>query len=551
MSEEKTQEKSSKEDAPAEKAPRKRKADSKGDAKRLPRKGPGALPWESLLGAPTAALLALVLFGMVNYLSARHYRRFDWTRHRNFTLSPRSREVLRGLSSPVDLYVLMGQREGQYSDVSELVDRYSAESQLVRVHRIDPDNQRDRFLELTRRLGIRVGRTNTADVASEAALVLTRGDRHWEIPRERMAGLAEDDTGASPAGERTATAQITVERALTEALLRVDRSDTSTVCFASGHGELPLQGGDDSLSGFAAELGHDNITTQGVELRGAFTVPARCEALVIAGAHTAFSEAEADALLTYLQRGGNLLLLADPTFLERRWVSTGLERVTRAVGIELTQALAVETERSHLVPEALPVHFLATEFGDHPATRSLRGQEQGVLVLTARALRRATDSSVVPESLLRTTGGAWGETSTLDAIQDGQLRHDSTDLSGPLDIALASRLPGAQAPAPAPGHARREAAGRVVVVGYSYLATNESFGPGMVGRFANSFFLQAAVGWLVERRELVEVPARPATAATLNVSVEDLRHIRLYAMGMVPLAAALVGLGVWRARKHR
>jgi hypothetical protein len=514
---------------------------------RPPHRERPARAWvENLVAAPAVVLLALVLFGLVNYLAARHYRRFDWTRHRLFTLSPRSREVVRGLRAPLDLYVLLGPREPQYSDVSELVERYAAESPQLHVHTLDPDRQRDRFLELSRRLGLRVGRTNTADVASEAAIVLVRGDRHWEIGRDKLSGLGDEGAGDESAGERVASAQVTVERAITQGIARIDRNDASKVCFATGHGELPLQGGDDSMSTLATELQHDNVTTQPVEVRGASTVPSDCDALVIAGPRQAFTPDEAEIVTRYLRAGGNVLMLLDPLFVERRFAPTGLEPVARLGGIELTQTVVVEGDPGHQIPETLPATFTAGEFGDHPITRALRGTDARVLVTTARALRRAPGAGVVPESLLRTTGSAWGETGTLDAVRDGALRRDGDDISGPVDLAMAAQVPDVQSRA---GGRTREAAGRMVVVGYSHLATNEALSLGFQARFVNGYVVVASLGWLTARRELVEIPARPASAAALTVSTEDMKHILLYTILLVPLAAALVGVAVWRARK--
>lgn len=500
---------------------------------------------ENLVAAPAVVILALILFVLVNYLSARHYRRFDWTRHRLFTLSPRSREVVRSLRAPVDMYVLLGPREPQFSDVSELAERYAAESPMVRVHTIDPDRQRDRFLELARRLNLRVGRTTTADVASEAALVLVRGDRHWEIPRERLAGLGDDSPGDDSPAETATTAHITVERAITEGILRVDRNEPTKVCFATGHGELALQGGDDSLSMLATELQHDNVVTQAVEVRGTTSIPNDCDALVIAGPRQAYTDSDAQIVTRYLQSGGNVLMLIDPLFVERRFAPTGLESVARLGGIELTSSVIIESDPAHQIPETLPVTFTATEFGEHPITRSLRGMDARVLVTTARGLRRAQGSTAVPESLLRTTPNAWGETSTTDAVQDGALRRDGQDIAGPVDIAMASQVPGVR---PRNG-SRREAAGRMVVIGYSHLATNEALSLGFQARFVNGYLVVGALGWLTARRELVEIPARPASAAALTVSSQDMKHIRLYAVVLVPLAAALIGIAVWRARK--
>jgi hypothetical protein len=499
---------------------------------------------ERLLTAPAAVVLATLLFVLVNYLSARHYRRADWTRHQLFTLSPRSRQIVRGITVPTDMYILLGQGEGQYTDVFELAQRYAAENPRLRVHTIDPDRQRDRFIELARRLDLRARTGGSGAVMSDSAVVLVRGDRHWEVARELLAGLTDDTSDANSEGtasaQRNVTAQVTVERAISEAILRVDRRDATKVCFASGHGELgPDGGGDESLSVLATELRHNNATTQVVEVRGAANVPADCDALVIAGPREPYAPGDAEIVVRYIRAGGNVLMLVDPMFADRRHVASGLEPVARLGGIELTQTVVVEFDAEHRRPDMLPMTFVADDFGEHDATRGLRGAGSPVLVATARALRRADGATVVPESLLRTTTNAWGETSTASA-SDGELRRDGTDVVGPVHLAMAAQVPDV----PRRRGATREAAGRLIVVGFSYLATDRVFTQG-----ANGDMVFGAIGWLTARRELVEIPARPAMRAALTVSSADIRQIRIYTILLVPLAALLVGVAVWRARK--
>ena len=47
------------------------------------------------------ALLGLVVVVLANYVSSRHYKRWDWTTHGLFTLSERSQQVLRELDADV------------------------------------------------------------------------------------------------------------------------------------------------------------------------------------------------------------------------------------------------------------------------------------------------------------------------------------------------------------------------------------------------------------------------------------------------------------------
>jgi hypothetical protein len=110
---------------------------------------------------------------------------------------------------------------------------------------------------------------------------------------------------------------------------------------------------------------------------------------------------------------------------------------------------------------------------------------------------------------------------------------------------MAAQVPDVHAPA----DRTSDAAGRMVVIGYSHLATNEALSIGFQARFANGYLVVSSLGWLTARRELVEIPARPASAAALVVSQQDIRHVQIYTVILVPLAALLIGIAVWRARK--
>src|ERR1051326_9166078 len=84
------------------------------------------LVFGSTLGA--AALLALALVLLVNWLGFRHYHRFDWTHSRLYTLSSKTTSVLAGLQHDVQVTVLMDEQSPVFAATRELLDRYQAAS---------------------------------------------------------------------------------------------------------------------------------------------------------------------------------------------------------------------------------------------------------------------------------------------------------------------------------------------------------------------------------------------------------------------------------------
>ena len=102
------------------------------------------------------------------------------------------------------------------------------------------------------------------------------------------------------------------------------------------------------------------------------------------------------------------------------------------------------------------------------------------------------------------------------------------------------------------GRSRGEgvSSGRVVVVGSSEMVGADYFNIRVRASVANANLAEAVIGWVTTRRELVNIPARPVDRAALLVSARDLTKIGVYVMLLIPLAAALVGLAVSRARKN-
>lgn len=497
---------------------------------------------DGALRGPIPALLAVLLFAMVNYVASRHYRRWDWTAASRFTLSPRSAEVARGLRAPVEMYVLMGRNEGLYADVSELAERYSAASPRVRLHYIDPDRQRERLIALANETHLQlVENRETGATLSTAAIVVVRGEKHWEVSREQMRELGTSEGDDEGSAARVEGARITVERSITEALLQVDRASSTKLCLATGHAEMPITTGDHAGAGLVDDLRHNNLVVQEVEVHGQTVVPAECEALLIAGPQRAWPPEDAQVVERYLRSGGNVGMFLDPVTLEGRVVPTGLERVAALGGIGLPAALVVEADADHLLPDTPPLNFRVDTWNEHEITRSLRASS--MLAEMVRPVVRAEGGAVVPQTLAQTTGQAWGETDIADLLHTFRPVKARDDVQGPVAIAMASTVPGATS------RGQGVASGRLVVVGTSNVVGSDFFQLQVRARLSNADFAEAVVGWLTSRRELVDIPSRPMNRAALMVSDQSLKFVALYVLALVPLAAALVGIAVWRARK--
>ena len=221
------------------------------------------------------AVLGLVVVVLVNYISSRHYKRWDWTSHGLFTLSERSQQALRELDQDVDIYVFLGRDEQDFADVETLLEEYKAVTDRIQVEWVDPDRDRARYQALADKFGIDSWLAGDVTL-SQVPVVVTSGERKWKVERHQL--IVEDfETFEDADGHKL---DLQSERALTGAILEVTTGEPNKVCVATGHGEWEVGAyGERSFDPVARELEWEKIEVEPFEIR-ADEVPEACDALL-------------------------------------------------------------------------------------------------------------------------------------------------------------------------------------------------------------------------------------------------------------------------------
>src|SRR5258706_10947025 len=102
-------------------------------------------------------VIGLGILVLLNWLGARHYRRFDWTKSGLYTLSDKTVKVLKELKTPVSVVVFMTEGSPLHAETQELLRRYKAKSSLISVESLDPVRNRARAEALVKEFAIRGG----------------------------------------------------------------------------------------------------------------------------------------------------------------------------------------------------------------------------------------------------------------------------------------------------------------------------------------------------------------------------------------------------------
>ncbi|AKF06419.1 GldG family protein [Sandaracinus amylolyticus] len=500
--------------------------------------------FEGRTNVVVASLLVLAIALMGNYLSFRHYQRWDWTSEGVFTLSDRTRAVLRELDHDVDAWLVLSSAEPNYQDLRELLQRYRAESQRITLHFVDPDREPGEYRVLAERLRLGHADLGGGVLGSDVAVVLESGDRQWKIGRDDLVSV---DFDALEAGE--ARVDVRSEQALTGGLLEVTAGRPTKVCVTQGHGEWTLgRGAERDLGALQDQMRRDNLDIQPFETRGAQRVPEDCDALFVVGPTTAFTSAEAELIRGYVQSGGNLFVAADPELRDEQITATGLEEVLRDFGIRIDRSLVLELDPRFLPQSATsPIGpYLVASWGDHPITRPFRDPPAGVLFQIARSVRPVDPDRAT--TLLSTSESSFAETELAQMIQRGEPSRDDADLAGPVSIAVATRV---ERLGEAPEGETEDAAedregGRVVVVGDADFLDSQYLG---LQEVMNYELASAIVGWLTEREALIELPGRSVEARPVRMSQEDVDGLGFRVVVLLPAAIFFLGFAVWWNRR--
>lgn len=468
------------------------------------------------LNAFVAVVLAFALVVMVNYLSSRHFRRYDWSRSKYYSLSDKTKSLLASLTNRIDVVVFFQPNNPVYEDVDNLLKEYEAACPRLHVERVDPDRNLARTEELARKYDVKVANVVVFDNHGRSKYVT--GDDVVDMDYSRML------QGGS--AERVA---FKGELAFSSALQSVTQDRKPIVYFVRGHGERDVDDRD-PYTGFSSlqqKITRDNVEVRTLTLGAQPSIPADADALIMAGPTRRFAQTELDLLRTYVEKQGRLMVLLDAD------THTGIEPLLETWGIHVGDDVVVDPTHS-----LSGMDLFVTEYGTHPITRHLRNVTS--VFYTPRSVEavapEAGSSADKPRatSLVSSSPDSWAE---LDLDQKPMRYDTGRDRKGPVSIAAAAERGSDQLldvdirPS------------RLVVFGDSDFASNGALTGG------NGDLLLSALNWLLEREQLMAIAPKPTDELRLIMDGPQLSLLFWCVVVGLPGLAATAGALVWLKRR--
>jgi ABC-type uncharacterized transport system involved in gliding motility auxiliary subunit len=472
--------------------------------------------------ALVATVAVLAILGLINFLGTRYHLRTDLTDTQLFTLAPQSRELVQSLQKPAKVWVFDVNRNPQ--DL-ELLENYRRQSSKFKFEFVDPQ--------------ARPGLADKFGVKDYGEVYLESQDRRQLVqvvnPNERLSEIR-----------------------LTNRLQQINSTTTAKVYLLQGHGERQLSAGEGAISQAVQALSDKNFTTSPLNLAEKSAVPDDAAVVVVAGAKKALFDNEVKALQTYLNRGGNLLLMIDPN------TDPKLDSLLQQWGVLLDNRLAVDVSNNVGIGPAVA---LVTEYGQHPITKDFGN---GIsLYPLARPLEVTPVPGVESTTLIVTKPypSSWAES---DLQSENLQFNEGSDRKGPLTLGVAlkrklSAKPQAQPtptpnPSPLPSPTPQSKAtptpptpplsptsteSRLVVLGNSDFATDGLFQQQLNGDvFLNS------VTWLSQQdQQPLSIRPKEVKNRRINITGTQANLLALSSLVILPLIGLAGAAVLWWKRR--
>ncbi len=447
----------------------------------------------------TAVVLAIVI--VVNILASvlpENLTKLDISSQKLYSVTSNTKAVVNALDKDVTIYWIV-QNGKEDSVLENLLNRYDSLSEHITVEKKNPDIY-PTFAE-----------QYTDDTVANNSLVVECGDRNRYIGFDSIY-ISDIDTNYY-----TQSYSFDGEGQITSAINYVVSEDSSHIYTLSGHGEAELS------SSLANEISKDNADVQSISLLNEDEIPEDADCIIINAPASDISEAEADILKEYTEKGGKLLVLAGPT---DKGTLTNLYSVISGYGVEPVDGIVIEGDREHYALQA--PYILLPELQSNDITDPLIADGYNIVIPIAQGLK-VSDTSHAKELLVSSEDAF----SKADGYRLSTYEKEDGDISGPFALAVSISTAND---------------GQIIWIASSSF-TDDLYNAYSSG--ANLNFCMNALSALIGDGDHIAIRTKSLSYSYLTINASDAAVIKTILIGIIPAFFIFAGLAAVLVRRRR
>ena len=433
-------------------------------------------------------LVVIAILVIANFLANRYNKTYDTTSNKRYSLSDQSVKIAKNLNQ--NLTISYWDRPNTFERARGLLDRYKNLSPKVDVKYQDADKD---------------------PVAAKAAGVRTYGTILVQV------------------GNKSETAKTLTEEDVTGAMVRALKGGDRMVCFTNGYGE---PGTDDTsteegIGGAKQLIERNNYKTDTIKFLEKPEIPKDCTVLLVDGPRRDMIQPAVDALKTYVEGGGRLMLTLDPPLKFGSGVDDNdkLLAVLAGWGVKVEKNLVIDTSLAAQAYGMGAQAPLVDSYKDHVITRPLKLASMFPIV---RSVAGSNAAKTTVAELFQSSD----ESRATANMNAREITIQSATIKGPLPLAVAGE------------YGSGDMKGRFVVVGTSRWIQNN-----VLGFAGNRDLFMNMINWLSSDEDLISIRPKDPEDRPLNMSGRQVSMVFWGAVAAMPLLIVAAGVGVWWRRR--
>lgn len=463
--------------------------------------------------ALTILLFAIIvaLYLVINFVVQQaNFTDFDFTKEKIYSISQATEDKLQNLDEDVTISIY-----NMYQYVEDFAYKYANLNDHIKVEELENLNAKTDW------------KTNYGVTDTSSFLVIQTEDK------EKILFSSDFYTYDYTTYEEIDT----TEEAITNAILDVTIEEKPKIYFLTGHNLYS----EDYFQYLQMSLEDEANEVESIDLLTTGSVPEDCQVLVITALQEDITEKERDAILDYIEQGGEILLLMDPNL--NKIEMPNFQDVLDEYGVSVSDGYLLEGDANQMMAGA-PNYIIAPISSSSEIVKNI-SMGLNICLINSGKLDFASTEELEEKNVTL---------ETLATVSDQAFYRTDLESSSETKIDSDEDAAGATVAAMLTKEVDEDNTSKLIVFANTAFATNVQIDPQYyilaITNYNNEDVLLNSVSYLTQREDNITIRKDSEAVTTYNVTEMQTRIV-LGLIFSIPILIVVIGIVVWQLRRRK
>lgn len=463
--------------------------------------------------ALTILLFAIIvaLYLVINFaVQQANFTDFDFTKEKIYSISQATEDKLQNLDEDVTISIY-----NMYQYVEDFAYKYANLNDHIKVEELENLNAKTDW------------KTNYGVTDTSSFVVIQTEDR------EKILFSSDFYTYDYTTYEEIDT----TEEAITNAILDVTIEEKPKIYFLTGHNLYS----EDYFQYLQMSLEDEANEVESIDLLTTGSVPEDCQVLVITALQEDITEKERDAILDYIEQGGEILLLMDPNL--NKIEMPNFQDVLDEYGVSVSDGYLLEGDANQMMAGA-PNYIIAPISSSSEIVKNI-SMGLNICLINSGKLDFASTEELEEKNVTL---------ETLATVSDQAFYRTDLESSSETKIDSDEDAAGATVAAMLTKEVDEDNTSKLIVFANTAFATNVQIDPQYyilaITNYNNEDVLLNSVSYLTQREDNITIRKDSEAVTTYNVTEMQTRIV-LGLIFSIPILIVVIGIVVWQLRRRK